>query len=1168
MSERVPEHRNPMFVATNRRKMHGLPIPGPNGYGPQGWLCLDGQWQFRRCVSEVAIGEVDRQLDSEVNTEPESELAAISDLSSAASGATGQKTDQFVPIDVPGSWMLQGHGIPIYTNVQFPFSTEEYPSIPLADEDGDYYVDFDVPPDWTKPGDRVILRLGGAESAVEVWMNGQFVGASTDSRLPAEFDVSDALVRSPSDSLGDSRGDLVSEERQFEHGVTNRLVCRVHRWSASTWLEDQDMWWMAGLHRSVWLYRVPETAISDVFCRTTSVTRSFDAEAQSEPGSVRGSSVRGRASVAIDVSLEKPEHNVDTPLQVTCSISDGDQLVAVRVVEDVVDSLCEVLLEVENALLWTAETPSLYTLTVQVRDTAGKLLDTSELQIGLRTVEVRAGQLLVNGEPITIRGVNRHEHDGWTGRVQTDELLIEDIALLKASNVNAVRTAHYPNDERFQQLCDRHGLYLFVEANIETHGVVHEPSKLPASDSRFAEHFVERGFRMVLRDRNHPSVIVWSMGNESGLGPNHYAMADAMREADSTRPLHYHPGESDPMVDIIGPMYPSLGQLEQLALVADERPVIMCEYSHAMGNSNGGLEDYWELVRQHRRLAGGFIWDWVDQALAVSLNDGDTTIDAATIDDSGRSEPLQDFYWAYGGDFGDKPNDVNFNCNGLVDADRTPHPALHHLAWVYRPVAAEVIDATFGSRNSVTLKVSNRRDHTSLDDLVLSWRLLENGKVIASGGPGAAPDVGPGSTTEITLPLPPDTGTSKESSSSATSGSAVSDSAVLDSAGSGSAVSSGSARPGWFGERRLVIEWSRRDSTTQMAWDDLALPVVRRPPISVNDLQLMQPTQTASGKIVATVNDGMGFLEVAGVKETGTAAANETEGTRLVVDKFGQPTELSLNGLSWPLAGARIGVQRAPTDNDQATFGDTMVMDQLIRSGFLDSQLVVDQDLAPVHFSDAAGIQAKVSIGEIHLQVSWLLAANGDLALDIVAEAEPGHPPVLRIGLELDLPASLNELAWYGPGPMESYPDRAGGLISQQYRQQVADSFFPYARPQESGNRTDLRWLSVVDLQGAGLMVVGDDRFDGAALPVRAADLAVDHPHQIEWPDLVVLRVDAAHSGIGTASCGPGVGERHVIRLGRSITNRMIFRAMKPGEDPASVAERPTLLRRLQHWHY
>jgi len=499
-SELRPWHRDPTVVELGREPAHGLSIPDDA-------ICLDGQWAFRYWQGDAP------------------------DLAIAEPGADRSDLDHVM---VPGSWMLQGgpehrFGIPIYTNVQMPFDAAGYPEMPIEDEGGDHVVEVAVPAEWA--GRRVVLRLGAAESACEVYVNGHTIGRSTDSRLPAEFDVTDAV----------------------EPGETATVAVRVHRWSASTWIEDQDMWWMAGLHRSVHLYATPIARIADVFFDTVAV----------EPSSANGTT--GRAEVRVSVTVDgvsDPGATVDVDLgswsaSVSCG-TDGDRR--------------EVVLEgaLDAVELWTAETPNLHELRVGLRSADGSVLHEVALTVGVRTVVVADGQLLVNGRPITIFGVNRHEHDGETGRWQSDALLEQDIALLKASNINAVRTAHYPNDERFYDLCDRHGLYVMDETNVEAHALVFEALQ-PCNDQRFTDAFVARGARMVARDRNHPSVIAWSLGNEAGFGPNHRAMAAAMRELDQRRPIAYHPAETDPVVDIIGPMYPSLGELA-LSLIHISEP--------------------------------------------------------------------------------------------------------------------------------------------------------------------------------------------------------------------------------------------------------------------------------------------------------------------------------------------------------------------------------------------------------------------------------------------------------------------------------------------------------------------------------------------------------------------------------------------------------------------
>ncbi len=647
-------------MATGRLMAHGLDLPDQA-------LSLDGEWQFRMWTGSA----------------PDDGWSAVdADVSG------------FEALPVPSSWVLHGHGIPIYTNVIYPFDPSDYPAIPTPDEGGDHRKVVDVPASWAD--DRVVLKIGAAESAVEVYVNGRAVGTATDSRLPSEFDVTDALVPGEPATIG----------------------LRVHRWSASTWIEDQDMWWMAGLHRSVHLYPRPQTSVSDVFFRTTAL-QGADAE------------------VALTVEIDGDPAD---GLRVEARLADADGTVVAEASGPVDElGIVELATTATNPKLWSAETPHLHELAVSLIDADGAVVHTAQKLVGVRTVSIDAGQLCVNGTAITIYGVNRHEHDPDRGRYQSDELLESDLALLAASNINAVRTSHYPNDERFYDLCDRFGLYVMDEANVEAHGQVHhegraaEAGLVPANDPLFTDAFVARGERMARRDRNHPCIIAWSLGNESSFGPNHRAMASAIRAVVPGMPIAYHPAETDPLVDIIGQMYPTLHQFENLGDDADERPSIMCEYSHAMGNSNGGIEDYWERIHRTPRLGGGFIWDWVDQGIAQYDADGTR-------------------WWAYGGDFGDTPNDLNFNCNGLVDADRRPHPALAHVRWVYQPIStvwASTSPSQEGSGRS--LAITNRRSFTDSSDLVLDLDLLVDGAVARQWSDHVVLGVEPGSTVEFAL---------------------------------------------------------------------------------------------------------------------------------------------------------------------------------------------------------------------------------------------------------------------------------------------------------------------------------------------------------------------------------------------------------------------------------
>ncbi len=1021
----TPIHRNPEIVAVNRRPAHALPLR-PDA------ISLDGSWSFQHWTGSPP-------------------LANATDAGDEA-------------IDVPGSWMLQrpgAWGIPIYTNVIYPFDIGDYPEIPLADEAGDYVRTVEVPVEWA--GDRIVLRVGGAESALEVFVDDVWVGYSTDSRLPAEFDLTDHL----------------------RAGGESTLRLRVHRWTASTWLEDQDMWWLAGLHRSVHLERQPIFGIADVAFETMALP--------SEAG--------GQAEVAVVVELIGGEDGASIVVELADDtgvvVAQAESSLFEQADDEFGGELCHVELSVPEARLWTAETPNLYRITVALRsqDTTA---DQVAIAVGIRTVETINGQLLVNGRPITVRGVNRHEHDGVTGRWQSDELLEADIALLKSSNINAVRTAHYPNDERFYELCDIHGLYVMDEANIETHGLVHLPHALPANDERFGDAFIARGVRMVQRDRNHPSVIAWSLGNEAGFGPNHRAMAQAMRAIDPNRPIAYHPAETDALIDIIGPMYPTRAELNELSARGDDRPVVMCEYSHAMGNSNGGLDEYWDDIEASERAWGGFIWDWVDQGLRRTTEAGTGQTGVA--------------WWAYGGDFGDEPNDRNFNCNGLVDADRTPHPALRHVAWIYRPVVTRSVDLDRG-----LIEIWNRRSFTSTADLEMRWTVSVNGAPVESGTRNVV--VEPAQRVQVSLPPP----------------------AAVNHSG--------------IDEVRLLIEWFERGrDASAVAWDDLAVPVSRpAPPVSITD----GPTSTA----LVESND-VGFV----------LSSDDTE---VMVGSDGVPTNFRFGDRSIDVSWGQLGLWRPPTDNDDATFGDEMLVTRLKKAGLHEAQpeligdWMLDRPDTTSRGSGTVRASAKFAFTDrLTVSLSWLIGPDGDVAFDVRAAGDLDLPPLLRLGFEFEVDEALSQVEWFGPGPEESYRDRHRGLIVARHKTTASDSFFPYARPQETGNRTDVRWLALTDSNGGGIVAVGDPRFDACVLPHRATAIAAaQHPHEIPAGTGTVLRLDAAHAGIGTASCGPGLDAGHDVRPPH-IRNRVVVRSLAPGDDPGVTAQRTSTLARHRQWHY
>ncbi|MFP4054724.1 MAG: glycoside hydrolase family 2 TIM barrel-domain containing protein [Phycisphaerae bacterium] len=588
-------------------------------------------------------------------------------------------------VQVPGLFTMQGYDKPHYTNIQMPIATDP-PAVPEEDNPtGLYRLQFRMPAEWKNR--RVVLHFGGFESCLKVWVNGRAVGFAKGSRLPSEFDVTDFLKRGP-----------------------NVLAVAVIRWSDGSFVEDQDHWWQAGFHRDVLLRSTAKTWIEDVFARAIPLGGDLaegrlvvDVSLGGFADLEEGWSVRGRLLTPTGRdAIRKP---MTAALDVGAARRNGSKL--------------ELRGKIRKPRLWSAETPDLYTVVVSLVAPDGQVVECTSTRVGFRRVEVAGRQLRVNGEPVMLRGVNRHDHDDTTGKVISREVMLADLTLMKRFNVNAVRTAHYPNDSLFYDLCDELGMYVMDEANIECHWhyqrLTHDP--------RWTACFLERGKRMVQRDRNHPSIIAWSMGNESGYGPNHAALAGWIREQDPTRPLHYEgainrwwshrdwqgdwaelPVTNRLATDIHGGMYPAIDALERAASGDDPRPIIPCEYAHAMGNSCGNLKEYWELFEKHDCMQGAFVWDWVDQGLL-------------------KTAPNGRLYWAYGGDFGDEPNDRNFCINGLIWPDRQPHPSLHELKKVTQPVGISAANLKRGE-----IEIRNKNSFTDLGWLSGRWSVLVDGR--------------------------------------------------------------------------------------------------------------------------------------------------------------------------------------------------------------------------------------------------------------------------------------------------------------------------------------------------------------------------------------------------------------------------------------------------------
>ena len=594
-------------------------------------------------------------------------------------------------IPVPSNWEMMGYGIPIYVNQPYEWTTDPRP--PYVPEDynpvGSYRRSFTIPEDWMDK--EIIIHFGAVKSAFYLWLNGKYVGYSQGSKTPAEWNITGFLKEGE-----------------------NIVALQVFRWSDGSYLECQDFWRISGIERDVFLYALPKTYIQDYFV-ISELTNDYQ-----------------HGSFILHVDLTN-KSSVKAGYQCAFQVLDQDNQVVLSGEKPIRFTDTNVSFADFNELLpdvhkWSAETPYLYTLLISLKR-EGEVLKTIRQEIGFRKVEIVNAQLLVNGKPVLFKGVNRHEHDPVTGHVVSRESMELDIKLMKQNNINAVRTSHYPNDPYWYELCDKYGLYIIDEANIESHGMGYGAKSL-AKDPAWQFAHLDRIERMVERDKNHPSIIIWSMGNEAGDGVNFEAGYKWIHDRDSTRPVHYERAGLGPNSDIYCPMYASINHIERYARKDPEKPLILCEYSHAMGNSNGNLQDYWEVIKKYKNLQGGFIWDWVDQGLLIT-------------DESGTE------YFAYGGDFGpeDVPSDGNFCANGLVSADRTPHPALHEVKKAYQNI-------TFNTQLQPDAKVEvrNEFDFTNLDQYNIHWAITGDGAELAKGVI-EQPDVPPGETMLIELPL-------------------------------------------------------------------------------------------------------------------------------------------------------------------------------------------------------------------------------------------------------------------------------------------------------------------------------------------------------------------------------------------------------------------------------
>ena len=1001
-------------------------------------LSLDGEWRFL-----LAARPEDAPSDW---TAPDADLSG------------------WRAIRVPGVWTRQDTGDgPHYANWMMPFDCPHAPQTPDKNPTGLYRTRFETPAPWT--GRKTILHIGGFESVALVWCNGAFVGMGKDSRLPSEFDLSPYL------SAG-----------------ANTLAVMVIRWSDATWIEDQDHWNHGGLHRSVYIESRAPTHVRDL-----NAVADYDSETGAGEARLRvfvdgpsaGYSVR---AALCDAGGEHGAVFPEAPVaQFDAQGSAVEQLVAAYSFKGFA---AEMALTLPDAAPWSAERPTRYRLVVELIDPDGAVCEAHALWIGFRRVEIAGRRLKVNGEAIVVIGVNRHDHHHENGKTPSVEEMRVELETMKRHNINAIRTAHYPNDPRLLDLCDALGLYVLDEANVECHGRYHAVSR----DPRYAGAIIDRTARMIARDRNHPCVIGWSTGNESGHAPAHNAAAAMAHALDPTRFVHYEgamhrfgsfmlwsdegaqqapeAGERA-ATDIVCPMYPPADFIVRWAQWAertglDDRPLILCEFSHAMGNSNGSIADYVDAFYREPALGGGFVWDWRDQGL---------------------SETDQDdrFYWAYGGHFGDEPNDRNFNINGLVGPDGTPHPALTEYQWAARPVTAERL-------GSGDIRLTNRRIFQNTEDLQLEWTLQRDGEAVERGA--LSPVIAPGGI--MVLP------------------------ALYKTA------------PGGDGEWFLLLEWRVRDGTswappgTRLAWDQLALSRPRR--------ESLAPATPVISGVKAPQRIERGDVMV-----------------RLGDD--GSVRSVAFGGAAVVASDITPSVWRAPTDNDGGKPG---VRDLLMPTKCAEwvgyglnalkresADAVMDEDAGSVRLKRRqhwAGTGGAVLVHE-----SLWTVRDEAVHMDETVIVPQAWKDLPRVGVRFETPRRFDLLSWYGPGPDESYPDRCGAQATGRWASTLAAQYHPYVRPQEHGAHEAARWLRLADEAGAGVEILFPAPLGFSARLHHDTDLTeAETLAELTMRDTAEIHIDAAMRGLGTAACGPDTLAQYRVGPGK-YRFTWILRGLKGG---------------------
>ncbi len=956
-------------------------------------------------------------------------------------------------IKVPSNWEMSGYGTPRYLNVRYPFKKNPPFIDSSSNSFGIYRKTFTIPEEWRNK--EVFINFDGIDSAFYLYVNGKKIGYSEDSRTTAEFRITKYLKK----------------------GV-NQITVFVIRYSDGSYLEDQDMWRLSGIYRDVYLMATPKAHIRDFEIQTrTDDLKNWELNVIAKVKNYSNSNFRN-----VEVIAEVHRDNKNSPSSKLILFKNKTELL-----EKDAESILLLKSNIKNPLLWSAEKPNLYILILKLF-ASGELKEIISTKFGFRKIEIKNGNLLLNGQPILIKGVNRHEHHPAYGHYVDRETMIKDILIMKRFNINAVRTSHYPNSPKWLELLDEYGFYVIDEANIESHGIGYAPEKTLANKPLWKKAHFERYMSMVERDKNHPSVIIWSMGNEAGDGTSFEYISYWSHLRDPSRPVHYERAGEKNHVDIVSPMYSRIEDIVKYAKTHSDRPLIMCEYAHAMGNAVGNLKEYWDAIRKYRLLQGGFIWDFVDQGLYKKNEKGK-------------------LFFAYGGDFGDFPTDYNFCINGLIFPDRKVQPELYEVKKVYQNILFEPQNLEKG-----LIKIKNEFFFTDLEEFNFHYTILRNGKILQKGY------VKPFSLKpqkEKTIKIDIEKELLKKE---------------------------GEYFLNVYASLKEDKRWAKKGFI--VAYEQFKIKgKYREKERKISDKLKIEADNSylqIKGK-----NFRIKFSKNSGTIEElfyyGKSVIKDSNGP--VLNVFRAPVDndkyLSESYIKTLSKERRISEKEAINILRQ-WYSEEYIKKLINKPTWFNSGLnSLKRTIKEFKVSrEENSVIVKTTIdnkglrerGFIH-KMQFIINPSGEITIKNSVIPYGNLPILPKIGLKMIIEKNLNKVVWYGRGPFENYPDRKTAALIGIYKKGIHEFFIPYIKPQDTGTRVDVRWVKLLSKYGKGIKIYSDKPFSFTALEYSPDELSKKkHPHELKKLDGIFFSIDHEILGLGNASCGPGVLEKYEVK--------------------------------------